>query len=275
MRVDDWLTRARRLGIDRLDAHLLLGRHCSRPRSWLLAHGDHELEPTVAEAAFESLARRAEGVPLAYLLGEKEFHGLTFGVDAGVLVPRPETELLVEWALERLPEATPRKLIDLGTGSGVLAVTVAHHRPRCQVVASDASPEALQVAMANARRHGISLETRLGHWWRVTSEGERFDVAVCNPPYIADGDPHLPALRHEPRCALVAGGDGLAALREVVAEAGAHLVRRGWLLVEHGHDQGPAVRQLLARSGFGGIETRRDLAGHERCSGGWHPAACP
>jgi len=276
MRVDDWLARARSSGVDRLDGQLLLCSHLGKPRSWLLAHGDDLLAPAVANAALQSLARRAEGVPLAYLVGTKEFHGLSLTVTPDVLVPRPETETLLEWALEVLTgKSTPVTAIDLGTGSGALAVALAlaQRDPRCNVVASDASEAALRVAAANARRHGARVELRCGSWWEVASAGERFDMAVSNPPYIAEDDAHLPALRHEPQEALVSGRDGLDAVRSIVAGAGEHLSAHGWLLLEHGHDQGDAVRRLLVAAGFDAVETRNDLAGRERCTGGRRPPA--
>jgi release factor glutamine methyltransferase len=267
-RVDTALAAARMQGLDRLDAQLLLGDVLGRPRSWLLAHGEHALTPAQALRFAALCARRADGEPVAYLLGEKEFHGLTLRVDRNVLVPRPETETLVDWALELLATGPPRPAVaDLGTGSGAIALALAHGCAAAQVCGVDLSPAALAVARANAGRLGFAVEWLHGDWWSAL-EGRRFDMVVANPPYVAAGDPHLAALRHEPQFALTADGDGLSALRTLIAGASAHLHRGGWLLLEHGHDQAAAVRDLLQRHGFATPLTRNDLAGHPRCSGG-------
>jgi len=220
------------------------------------------------------LLRRQAGEPVAYLLGEKEFGGLTLQVDARVLVPRPDTEVLVEWALDALPAsgADTARLLDLGTGSGAIALTIAARRPDVQVTATDASLDALAVAQANARRLGLPV--RLAHGaWLVAVAGERFHVIASNPPYIAAGDPHLAALTHEPATALTAGPDGLDDIRQIVTQAPAALHPGGWLLLEHGHDQAAAVRELLAARGFETVGSHTDLAGIERCSGGRWPGA--
>lgn len=266
------LAAARAAGVDRLDAQLLLVRALGRPRAWLFAHGDEALDAATAARFDADLARRAAGEPVAYLLGEREFRGLTFAVDARVLVPRPDTEVLVGWALDRIDAYTaqPVRVADLGTGSGAIAVSLAHARPRAVVTAVDVDADALMVAAANAARHGATVRFRRGSWWDALP-GERFDVVVSNPPYIAAGDPHLPALRHEPTRALVSGDDGLDALRCIVAGAPAHLAPGGWLLLEHGHDQSPAVVELLQAEGFVQVSTRSDIAGHVRCSGGRRP----
>lgn len=260
----DALARAREAGVARLDAQLLLGHHLRRDRAWLLAHDDAPLGDV--QAAFEAaLARRAAGVPLAYLVGEREFRGLPLAVSPAVLVPRPETEGLVEWALElAAPEAT---VVDLGTGSGAIALAFAQARPRARVAATDASADALAVARGNAQRLGLAVEFLHGDWWQPLA-GRRFDLVLSNPPYIAGDDPHLAALAHEPRAALTPEGDGLAALRTIVAGAPAHLAPGGWLLLEHGFEQAPAVQALLAAAGFGALATRLDLAGLPRCTGG-------
>jgi release factor glutamine methyltransferase len=206
---------------------------------------------------------------LAYLTGLREFHGLVLRVDRAVLVPRPDTETLADWAIERLralcaTRPSPRA-IDLGTGSGAVALAMAKACPQADVTMTDISDAALAVAAGNARRLGLPVRPRLGDWWSAVA-GERFDLAVANPPYVAAGDPHLHALRHEPQQALVAGEGGLAALRRIVAAARPHLT--GWLLLEHGWDQAEAVRNLLQEAGFSAITTRRDLHDHDRCSGG-------
>lgn len=278
------LAHARACGLARLDAFALLGHVLARPRTWLLAHDDAALANDQA-AAWQSLVRRrAAGEPLAYLLGVKEFHGLELQVDPRVLVPRPETEELVDWALERLgvgpgtaagPTSTARRtpvsVIDLGTGSGAIAValTVAARAAGLNVAvhASDASRQALAVAGANAARHRAAIGFREGSWWSPW-DGLRFELAVSNPPYVAAGDEHLPGLRHEPAEALVSGDDGLCALREIVARAPDHLVPGGWLLLEHGWNQAGEVQALLQAAGFTDVVTRRDLAGQPRCTGG-------
>jgi len=238
-------------------------------RAWLLAHDDDALPADAATRLHALATRRLAGEPMAYLTGEKHFHGLRLRVDARVLDPRDDTETLVDWALALLPPDAPRRVLDLGTGSGAIALAIAHARPRARVTAVDASADALAVARANAGRLGLALELRHGDWLAPVA-GERFDLIVGNPPYIAEGDPHLPALAHEPRSALVSGADGLDDLRRIVATAPAHLAPGGWLLLEHGWDQAAAVRALLAGAGFTQVQSRRDLAGIERCSGGCH-----
>jgi len=264
------LTQAHKAGLDRLDAHLLLGAVLGRSRSWLIAH-DTDPVPAHDAARFSDwAARRADGEPVAYLLGEKEFHGLPLQVGPGVLVPRPDTETLVDWALELIAPDAPWRVLDLGTGSGAIALAVAHARPSSAVTAVDASPVALQTAQTNAQRLGLNLRGLEGSWLAPVS-GECFDLILSNPPYIAEGDPHLPALRHEPIEALTAGPDGLDDLRVIVRDAPAHLTAGGWLLLEHGHDQGAAVRDLLQAAGFDIVSTRRDLGMQERCTGGRWP----
>jgi release factor glutamine methyltransferase len=263
------LAAARAAGVDRLDAQRMLGQTIGRSREWLIAHDDAPLEAQAAARFDAAVQRRARGEPLAYLLGEKEFHGLVFEVTPAVLVPRPETEGLVDWALERLDAVRhePASVLDLGTGSGAIAVAIAHARPQVRLAASDADAQALAVARRNALAHAVSLEVAFGAWWQPWT-GRRFDLVVSNPPYVRDRDPHLAALHAEPRHALAAGPDGLDALRAIVAGAPDHLAEGGWLLLEHGFDQADAVRALLASHGFEAIETRTDLAGLPRCSGG-------
>jgi release factor glutamine methyltransferase len=267
MNVDSALAFARALGVERLDAMVLLAHHLGRNRAWLLAHPETLLDAAV-QARFEACCRsRVDDVPLAYLTGEREFHGLVLTVDPSVLVPRPDTETLADWAIERVvaARAARPRVLDLGTGSGALALAIAAACRHAEVTATDASAAALSVAAANAQRLGLPIRFRHGDWWQAVA-GERFDIAVSNPPYIAANDPHLRALRHEPAQALVAGDDGLAAMRRIVAGAQAHVA--GWLLLEHGWDQAGAVQGLMSQAGFGDIETHRDLQGHARCTGG-------
>jgi len=272
-RVADLLAQARAAGVDRLDAQLLLARLLARPRTWLLAHDDAALDPTQLSAWSSLLARRAAGEPLAYLLGEKEFRGLLLRVNANVLVPRPETEILVDWAIELLNGAlrdrSAHRVADLGTGSGAIAIAIKHTCSAAQVSATDASAAALDVARANAHELGTSISFAAGSWWEALGDA-RFDLVLSNPPYVAAADPHLAALCHEPRAALTPGGDGLDALRQIIAGAPDHLTPGAWLLVEHGYDQAHAVQALLATHGFGEIATRADLAGQPRCTGGCH-----
>lgn len=274
--VDAALAGARAAGLDRLDAQLLLAAVLGRDRSWLLAHGDDALAPGPA-AQFDTLvARRSAGEPVAYLLGRQEFHGLTLQVSPAVLVPRPDTETLVDWALEllgtELAAAGRPQVLDLGTGSGAIALALKHRCPRADLTAIDTSLDALAVAESNARALGLSIALLPGHWWTPVA-GRRFELVVSNPPYIAGDDHHLDALRHEPLQALTPGGDGLDSLREIVAGASAHLHDGCWLLLEHGHDQAGAVQALLAAAGLQDVSTRRDLGGNDRCTGGrWRQA---
>ena len=262
------LDQARAREVAMLDARLMLGRLLGRTPTQLIAHDDERLGPEAAGRWADWLARRAGGEPLAYLLGEKEFHGLMLEVTPDVLVPRPETELLVDWAVELLvSRVAPAALIDLGTGSGAIALAVKRAHPRAAVTATDASAAALGVARRNARRLALEVDFLETSWW-LGLDGRRFSIAAANPPYIRDGDAALAALRHEPRTALTPGGDGLAALREIVAGAPAHLAPGGWLLLEHGFDQAGDVRALVVGAGLEAVETRFDLAGHPRASGG-------
>ncbi len=263
------LVEARAFGLARLDAQLLLGRQLGRPRTWLLAHDDAVLEPLAFQAFITNCDRRAQGVPLAYLTGEREFHGLTLAVSPAVLVPRPDTETLVDWALELLqcqPHTATPHVLDLGTGSGAIALAIKRAWPGAQVLATDASAAALEVAQANAQRLGLTITFRLGSWWQAVA-GEAFDLVLSNPPYVAEADPHLEALRHEPRQALVSGPAGLDDLKLIIAGAGLHLRGQGRLLVEHGAGQAAAVVGLMAEAGLAAVGTRRDLAGLDRCSG--------
>ena len=270
------------LGLERLDAQWLLLHAMGKPnsaRAWLLAH-DTDLLTADEQQRFEQLTRRrAAGEPLAYITGHKEFFGLDLEVDARVLVPRPDTETLVEWALEVLSDLAPESpidsdsdngdVLDLGTGSGAVALALKHARPELRIHAVDASADALQVAQANAQRLQFSVKFMQGSW--LTGVSGRYRVIVSNPPYIAALDPHLPALAHEPVQALVSGKEGLDDIRHIVKQAGAHLHPGGWLLLEHGYDQSGAVRDLLLDAGFEDVQSRRDLSGIERCSGGRAP----
>ena len=256
------------LGVERLDAQLLLLHVLGREptdRAWLIAHDGDALSPAQREHFVALSGRRAAGEPVAYLTGEKEFFGLPLQVDARVLVPRPDTETLVEWSLELLQGRPSPRVIDLGTGSGAIALAIRSAYPAAQVEAVDRSVGALQVAAANAQRLGLEVAFRQACW--LDGAG-RYDLVVSNPPYIAAADPHLPSLRHEPRQALVAGDDGLDDIRAIVSAAPGHLLPGGWLLLEHGFDQAAAVRALLAAAGFTEVASREDLAGIARCSGG-------
>ena len=261
-------------GIDRLDAQLLLLHALDKSaaeRAWLVAH-DQDALPAVAAARFTALcARRAQGEPLAYLVGRQEFFGLTLAVDARVLIPRPDTETLVNWALTLLPVApSSAKVLDLGTGSGAVALALKHARPHSAVLAIDACEQALCVARANALSLGLDVRMTTSCW--LESVSGVFDLIVSNPPYVREGDPHLAALGHEPLQALTAGADGLDDLRLIIAQAPAHLADGGWLLLEHGYDQADAVSLLLREGGFEAVSSRPDLAGILRCTGGRWPA---
>lgn len=262
------LARARALGVASLDAQLLLARVLATTRTGLIANDERVLAESEVDRWSGWLARRAAGEPVAYLLGEKEFCGLMLEVRAGVLVPRPETELLVDWAAERLGQCAPgATVLDLGTGSGAIALAIKHRFPQVHVTAVDASPVALDVAGANAARLGLDVELVASSWFEALGR-RRFDLIVANPPYIGADDPHLAALRHEPIEALASGRDGLDALTAIAGSASDRLADGGWLLLEHGFGQGEAVRTLLAQAGLGAVTTRRDLAGHERATGG-------
>lgn len=261
------LARARDL-IDPADAALLLAHALGKSRSWLFAHADDALGEAEAARFNVLLARRAAGEPVAYLTGWRGFWTLDLAVTPATLVPRPETELLVDLALARLPVDAPARVADLGTGSGAIALAIASERPRAQVLATDASSEALDVARGNAARNGIgNVAFRLGSWLQPLGE-DTFDLIASNPPYIAEGDPHLARgdLRFEPAMALSCGADGLDAIRVIVRDAPACLRRGGWLLLEHGWDQGDAVRALLAAAGFADVATERDLEQRDRVS---------
>jgi release factor glutamine methyltransferase len=265
MQVKDALAHAGKLGVDRRDARRLLQAVLERPATWLLANDDHGIAPAQRHRFERLLLRHADGEPMAYLLGVQEFHGLTLRVTPATLVPRPDTETLVDWALTCLPPTG--SVLDLGTGSGAIALALKHQRPDAHVSASDISELALGVARANGIQLNLDVQWLGGSWWEAVAPGRQFDLIVSNPPYIAQGDPHLPALRHEPQSALTAGPDGLEDLRTLISSAQHHLVPGGWLLLEHGHDQADAVADLFVQAKFLQVEHRQDLAGHRRCTG--------
>ncbi len=252
----------------RLDAELLLAHSLEWPRSRLYSQAQRALSPEARAQFLELLAARASGRPVAYLLGRQEFWSLDFELGDDCLVPRPETESLVELALAE-PDG-PRRVLDLGTGSGVIAIAIKRERPDWEVSAVDCSPGALRWARHNAARHNADVTFLEGRWFEPVS-GRRFDLILANPPYIAHGDPHLEALRHEPTQALVAGADGLADIRHICEQASAYLSPGGMLALEHGMDQAAAVRELLQAAGLRDIASERDLAGHERISHGRRP----
>ena len=267
------LQHACQAGLARIDAQLLmlhvLGR-APQDRAWLLAH-DTDTLPALAAEKFATLCvHRQNGEPVAYLTGRKAFFGLDLAVDARVLDPRPDTETLVEWALALPGLPASARVIDLGTGSGAIALALKSQRPAWQLHAVDTSADALEVAHANAQRLGLAVNFLHGNWLDPWGDAQQthLDLIVSNPPYVASADPHLAALRHEPLQALASGPDGLDDIRTLVAQAPAHLAPGGWLLLEHGHDQADAVRQLLAQAGFTAVTSRQDLAGVDRCSGG-------
>jgi len=252
------------------EAELMLQHALDRPRAWLFAHADDMIDAAAA-ARFRSLVtRRAAGEPLAYVTGRREFWSLDLVVSPDVLIPRAETELLVELALQRIPHAAECDVADLGTGSGAIALAIARGRPRARVLASDSSSAALAVARGNASRLAIgNIEFAQGDWCAALG-GRRFELIASNPPYIAAADRHLGQgdLRFEPRAALASGADGLDAIRAIVDAAHACLKSAGWLLLEHGFEQGRAVRKLLEKSGFVEVFTALDLEQRERVSGG-------
>ena len=270
-------------GLPRLEARMLLELVLNKPREWLLAHDTDVLAPAAAAQFLTLAAQRRQGKPMAHLVGHREFMGHRLSVSADVLIPRPETELLVEMALHSLEDCAGRSLpdpvtgdgvgsslLDMGTGSGAVAISVALARPTVRVVATDLSENALAIAQKNAHQLGASVQFWQGNWYEALPVEGRFDVIVSNPPYIALNDPHLAQgdLRFEPVEALSDGADGLTALRQIVAGAKQHLVAGGWLWLEHGYEQGEEVTQLLLRAGFNSVQTKLDLAGLPRITGG-------
>jgi len=245
------------------EARLLLSAAAAMSEASVVAFPEKELPFAAERLFFQFSDRRCRGEPIAYILGRKEFYGLALAVDPAVLIPRPETELLVDLALQR----DFQSLLDLGTGCGAVALALKQLRPRARVVAIDSSAAALAVARRNAATHGFEIDLRQGRWFAPVA-GERFDLVVANPPYVAAADPHLAALRFEPNEALVAGADGLEAIREIADAAPKHLHRGGWMLLEHGLEQQGRVSTLLRGAGLEDISTWPDLAGIARVTGG-------
>lgn len=252
----------------RLDAEVLLMHVCRISRSALITRGDEALSPPQLTQWRALLERRRRGEPVAYLTREREFWSMTLQVTDATLIPRPDTETLVEQALVRLPREARWSVADLGTGSGAVALAIARERPGCRLVATDVSAAALEVARTNAQRHGIgNIEFRQGSWG-LPLQDERFDMIVSNPPYLRTQDAHLLRgdVRFEPRAALVAGPEGWEAIRAIARSIPACLRAGGWLLLEHGFDQGPVVREILRTEGYINLECHGDLAGHGRVS---------
>ena len=267
-------------GTSRIEVQMLLQSVLKVPRSYLLAHPEQVLNAAQHAAYDNLLQRRLQGEPVAHILGEREFFGLSFRVTPATLIPRPETELLVELALKYLtsPQPSPEKgegirVLDLGTGSGAIALSIAHSRPDVAVTAVDASEAALEVARENAQRLGIANVRFLQSDWFSALAGQRFDLIVSNPPYIAAGDAHLTQgdVRFEPMSALASGVDGLDDIRSIAGQAGAYLEHGAWLLLEHGYDQAAQVRDLLQMNGFIAVFSAKDIAGIDRVSGGEKP----
>ncbi|THF64438.1 peptide chain release factor N(5)-glutamine methyltransferase [Pseudothauera rhizosphaerae] len=255
-----------------MDARVLLRHVLQCPAARLVSHPEARLDDADWQAYHALVERRAAGEPVAYLVGEREFFGRSFLVTPAVLIPRPETELLIELALAHFGSRPRPRVLDMGTGSGAIAITLALELDQADVTAVDASREALWVAMANAARLGASVSFVQGNWFEEL-DGERFQLIVSNPPYVAAEDPHLTEgdVRFEPRTALAAGADGLDDIKTIVAAAPHHLEDDGWLLLEHGYDQAAAVRGLLTDAGFSAITSWADLAGIERVTGGHWP----
>lgn len=261
---------ANNLGINALDAdRLLLSvlRRSASERTWLRVHGSEAVSANTTTRYLALCQRRLDGVPLAYLTGERGFYGLTLHVDSRVLDPRPDTETLVDWALDVLQSQAAPRVADLGTGSGAVALAIQHQRPDAVVWAVDASTQALEVAQANAVRLGLTIHFTQGNWLSPPPD-QLQHLIVSNPPYIPENDPHMAALRHEPRQALTSGPDGLNDIRSIIAQAPACLRNGAWLLLEHGYDQASAVQALFRQRGFVHVESRKDLGGHVRCTGG-------
>ena len=273
--VQEALLQAQAQGLTRLEAEMLLLHALSQScyaRAWLLTHESQVLDHAQLEQFQTFTQRRLNLEPVAYILGCKEFFGLTLRISKQVLDPRPDTETLVMWALETLNTAlstTPNthpSVMDLGTGSGAVALAIQHARPDAHVQALDCSANALELAQLNAQQLNLNVKFRQGSW--LEGVLDTFDLIVSNPPYIPTGDSHLHALRHEPALALVSGADGLHAIKQIVSSAAPCLKPGGWLLLEHGFDQAESTRNLLAEAGFKNVQSRHDLSGIERCSGG-------
>jgi release factor glutamine methyltransferase len=274
-RIEQALSWAQASGVSRLEAQLLMLHALARPladRSWLYLHGADPLAPDIHQHFKTFVGRRLAHEPLAYITGQKEFFGLTLAVDQRVLDPRADTETLVEWALDvlnpsRESQEHPPRVLDLGCGSGAIALAIKANFQEARVTAVDQSQDALEVAQNNARALGLDIDFRQGSWFEPL-EGDLFDVVVSNPPYIEPNDPHLALLQHEPQSALVSLDEGLADIQAIVDKSPQHLHSRGWLLIEHGFEQAPRVSKMLETAGFELIQTRFDLAGLPRCTGG-------
>ncbi len=264
------LTAVSTLGVPTWDAEIILlhvlGRPCIQ-RTWLRTHHSDSVDPSVASIFFRLCQCRLDGIPLAYLTGERGFYGLTLHVDSRVLDPRPDTETLVDWALDVLQSQAAPCVADLGTGSGAVALAIQHKRPDAVVLGVDASTQALEVAQANAVRLGLTIHFTQGNWLSPPPD-QLQHLIVSNPPYIPENDPHMAALRHEPRQALTSGHDGLDDIRIIIEQAPACLRNGAWLLLEHGYDQASAVQALFTQRGFVHVQSRKDLGGHVRCTGG-------
>jgi len=269
--VAELLSQAREAALE--DAPLLLAHVLDKDRSWLLAWPEYQLQPSELRQYEQLLKRRQQGEPLAYLTGRKEFWSVELEVSPDVLIPRPETELLVAQALELgLPDQT--RILELGTGSGAIAIALGGERPDWTITATDISSAALDIARKNILKQGRSnIRLAQGHWYEAVPHGHKYQLILSNPPYVAADDPHLleDGLPWEPPQALGAGSDGLADLRTIISAAPAHLLPAGWLLVEHGFDQGRAVRKLFTKAGFTRVLTRRDLGGQDRVTLGCYP----
>ncbi|MGC2047716.1 MAG: peptide chain release factor N(5)-glutamine methyltransferase [Gallionella sp.] len=257
-------------GSARIEVQYLLQAVLQVDRAYLLSHPERSLDADQHERYMALLERRLHGEPIAYLLASREFYGLNFKVTPATLIPRPETELLVDLALQHIPLHSGFRLLDLGTGSGAIALSIARARPNAEVMAVDASPSALEVARENAQRLNICNVRLTASDWFTSLQDECFDMIVSNPPYVAVNDPHLLQgdLCFEPRNALASGADGLDDIRLIISQAKAHLNPGGWLLLEHGHDQADRVRALLQQAGLAGIFSAHDLSGIDRVSGG-------
>lgn len=258
----------------RLDAELLLGFTLEKPRTWLRAWPERLLTDEQAVRFFSQVEQRALGVPLAYLVGEKEFWSRRFVVGPGVLIPRPDTETLIEQALSLIAPDRPAAVLDLGTGSGIIAVTLAAERPLARVLAVDRSPAALEMARINVQQHQtFHVELRQSDWFSAITPTEVFDLVVSNPPYLREDDPHLrdDGIRYEPRAALIAGRSGLDDIAIISRNARRHLGSGGFLLLEHGYDQAAATGQWLERQGYLDIRHYPDLQGHCRVTRGRQP----
>lgn len=275
-------TLLRNPALSALEARILLAHALQLSRVQLITQSERELTTAEVDAVLALFSRRLNGEPIAYIVGQREFFGLDFEVSPAVLIPRPETELLVELALLRMPQdllsdRSGSRILELGTGSGAIAVALGQQRPSAVITALDVSFTALEIAQRNAARHHVDLRFLHSDWYQALGS-EQFDLIVANPPYIVSGDPHLSHgdLRFEPINALTDHADGLTALRHIISGAAPYLAPQGWLLVEHGYDQATAVRALLAAAGFEQIQSWRDLAAIERVSGGvWNPITTP